>query len=88
MDEIQSEPDGFGTHKLICLKYRWLGQDVHRALQPVEMPDGSKTKNYINLHMENFNLRECGDLQDMVSHMESEGVGAMLTDGDEVPSFA
>ena len=57
MDEIQSEPENFGTHKLICLKYRWLGKDVHRALQPVEMPDGSKRKNYINLHMENFSTR-------------------------------
>ena len=87
MDEIQEEPDGFGTHKFISLKYRWLGKDVHRALQPVEMPDGSKKKNYINLHMENFNLRECGDLQDMVEHMDSGGVDAILTARDDVPNL-
>ncbi len=87
MDEIQSEPDDFGTHKLICLKYRWLGKDVHRALQPVEMPDGSKRKNYINLHMENFGINEKGDLQDMVDHMDSEGVGALAGHGEEIPNL-
>ena len=87
MDEIQDEPDNFGTHKLICLKYRWLGKDVHRALQPVEMPDGSKKKNYINLHMENFSIQEKGDLQDMVDHMDSEGVGAIMGGTDEIPNL-
>jgi hypothetical protein len=51
------------------------------------MPDGSKKKNYINLHMENFNLRECGDLQDMVEHMDSGGVDAILTARDDVPNL-
>lgn len=87
MDEIQSEPEGFGTHKFISLKYRWLGQDVHRALQPIEMPDGSKKKNYINLHMENFNIEERGDLQDMVEHMDSEGVGLLEGMADEIPNI-
>ncbi len=87
MDEIQSEPEGFGTHKLICLKYRWLGKDVHRALQPVEMPDGSKRKNYINLHMENFALEERGDLQDLVDHMDSEGVEAAQGFMEELPNI-
>jgi hypothetical protein len=87
MDEIQSEPDDFGTHKLICLKYRWLGKDVHRALQPVEMPDGSKRKNYINLHMENFSINEKGDLQDMVDHMDAEGVGPLMANGQEIPNL-
>ncbi len=87
MDEIQDEPEGFGTHKLICLKYRWLGKDVHRALQPIEMPDGSKRKNYINLKLENFAIEERGDLQDMVSHMDSDGVGVVIERGDEVPDI-
>lgn len=87
MDEIQNEPEGFGTHKLICLKYRWLGKDVHRALQPIEMPDGSKRKNYINLHMENFALEERGDLQDLVSHMSSEGVGAAEQFMEDLPNI-
>lgn len=87
MDEIQSEPEGFGTHKLLCLKYRWLGEDVHRAIQPVEMPDGSKKKNYINLHMENFSIEERGDLHDLVDSMNSEGVEAAQGFFDEVPNI-
>ena len=87
MDEIQAEPEGFGTHKLICLKYRWLGENVHRAIQPVEMPDGSKRKNYINLHMENFNIDEKGDLNDLVEHLNSEGVEAITDFLDEAPTL-
>jgi len=87
MDEIQAEPEGFGTHKLICLKYRWLGENVHRAIQPVEMPDGSKRKNYINLHMENFNIDEKGDLNDLVEHLNSEGVEAITGFLDEAPTL-
>ena len=51
------------------------------------MPDGTKRKNYINLSMNNFNISECGDLQDMVNHMDSEGVGALLANGDEIPDL-
>jgi replicative DNA helicase len=87
MDEIQNEPEGFGTHKFICLKYRWLGKDVHRALQPIEMPDGSKRKNYINLHMENFSIEERGDLEDLVGHLNSEGVGAAEQFMEDLPNI-
>ena len=87
MDEIQNEPEGFGTHKLICLKYRWLGKDVHRALQPIEMPDGSKRKNYINLHVENFSIEERGDLEDLVGHLNSEGVGAAEQFMEDLPNI-
>ena len=87
MDEIQSEPEDFGTHKLISLKYRWLGRDVHRALQPVEMPDGTKRNNYVNLHMENFGIEEKGDLQDLVDNLNSEGVGAVEDFLDELPNI-
>ena len=87
MDEIQTEPEGFGTHKLICLKYRWLGKDIHRAVQPVEMEDGSKRKNYINLHMENFNISERGDLQDMVDFINGESVTPNQDGMDEVPDL-
>ena len=69
------------------IKYRWLGKDVHRALQPIEMPDGGKRKNYINLNLENFAIEERGDLQDMVSHMDSDGVGVVVERGDEVPDI-
>ena len=69
MDELQNEPVDSGTHRLICVKHRHLGPDVYRALSPVEMPDGSKKKNYINLEIENFNLQDKGDLKDMADRM-------------------
>ncbi|MAG59506.1 hypothetical protein CMO96_01825 [Candidatus Woesebacteria bacterium] len=74
LDEIQNEPTGFGTHKLICFKHRHLGPEVYRALQPIELPDGSKRQNYINLDIENFMITEKGDLQDMTDHMLLEDV--------------
>ena len=69
MDELQNEPVDCGTHRLICVKHRHLGPDVYRALSPVEMPDGSKKKNYINMQIENFNLTDKGDLKDMADKM-------------------
>jgi replicative DNA helicase len=69
MDELQNEPTDSGTHRLICVKHRHLGPDVYRALSPVEMPDGSKKKNYINMDIENFNLTDKGDLRDMADKM-------------------
>lgn len=66
MDELAEERELFGTHKLTCLKYRHLGQNVHRAVTPVRMPNGDLKRNYLNLKFENFNITEVGDLQDMV----------------------
>ena len=81
LDEIEEEPEGFGTHKLICFKHRHLGPDVYRALQPVEMPDGSSKQNYINLDIQNFNIEEKGDLKDMVENMVLEDIG-LINEGD------
>lgn len=66
LDEITEENDLFGTHRLTCFKYRHLGEDIHRALSPIRMPDGDLRKNYINLKFDNFNIEELGDLKDMV----------------------
>jgi replicative DNA helicase len=82
LDEIEEEPEGFGTHKLICFKHRHLGPDVYRALQPVEMPDGSSKQNYLNLNIENFNIEEKGDLKDMVESMVLEDIG-LINEGEE-----
>lgn len=65
LDELADE-EGFGTHKLLCFKYRHLGENVHRALQPVRLPEGELKKNYINLDFKNFNVKELGDLKDFV----------------------
>jgi hypothetical protein len=37
--------------------------------------------------MENFNIEERGDLQDCVSHMESEGVEAVQGFMEELPNI-
>ena len=65
LDEL-AEQEGFGTHRLTCFKYRHLGENVHRAIQPVRLPNGDLKRNFINLNFENFNIIEVGDLQDMV----------------------
>jgi replicative DNA helicase len=65
MDEL-AEEEGYGTHKLTCFKYRHLGENVHRALQPVRLATGDLKRNFINLNFENFMITEIGDLQDMV----------------------
>ena len=67
LDELDAEGD-FGTHKLTCLKYRHLGENVHRATQPVRMEDGSLKRNCIHLKIDNFDVSEKGDHQDMIDH--------------------
>ena len=66
LDELAVE-EGFGTHRLTCFKYRHLGSDIHRAIQPVRMPNGDLKRNFINLNFDNFDISEVGDLQDMVN---------------------
>ena len=73
LDEIAQEPE-CGTHKLTCFKHRHLGENVHRAIQPVRMPTGELKRNYINLNFENFNITEVGDLQDMVDSQVDVGL--------------
>jgi hypothetical protein len=81
-EEIQAEGATFGTHVLSCFKHRHLGRNVHRALNLVELEDGSKRRNHINLDMANFSIREVGDLQDQVSDL---GLNAIPEeDGEEM----
>ena len=65
LDEL-AEEDGLGTHRLTCFKYRHLGENIHRAIQPVRLPNGDLKRNFINLNFDNFNISEVGDLQDAV----------------------
>ena len=68
-EEVQAEGAQFGTHVLSCFKHRHLGKNIPRALNLVELEDGSKRKNHINLDFSNFSIREVGDLQDQVDGM-------------------
>jgi len=65
MDEMQDEGEDFGTHKLICLAARHLGEDVHGHLEPVKVGDKLK-QNFVNLEFKNFQIEEKGDLRDIV----------------------
>jgi len=85
-DEIHEDGDRFGTHKLVNLKARHLGKEALRAINPVEMPDGSNRKNFINLNIENFRVEERGDLQDVVNSINNVDVN--LQEGelsDDIP---
>jgi replicative DNA helicase len=72
-EEIASHAN-FGTHKLVSLKNRDLGQNPQRALQPVRMLDGSLRRNFINLDFNNFNITERGDLVDLVEHLRVQDI--------------
>jgi len=74
MEEIQAENGKFGTHKLINLAARHLGEDFMSHIEPVTMPDGTKKDNYINLDFNNFSITEKGDLRDYVRHLSNNDV--------------
>lgn len=74
-----------GTHKLINLKSRHLGKNPLRAINDVEMLDGSKQRNYINLEFRNFAVKEKGDLQDIVDAQSGANVNVVTNNGEEVP---
>jgi replicative DNA helicase len=87
-EEIHSEGDRFGSHKFINLKARHLGKDPLRAINPVEMPDGSNKPNFINLQFENFNITEKGDLHDIVRSMNNNDVDLEEDEPDNsIPSI-
>lgn len=75
-DELENEPEEFGSHRLTCLKHRDLGKDVVRALSLVEMPDGTKVRNSINLDIVNFNIIDKGDMKDLSDSMNIEDINS------------
>ena len=66
IEEMQEEGESFGTHKLIPTVARHLGEDPFGHLNAVEMEDGEKRDNFINLKIDNFNVEDRGDLRDIV----------------------
>lgn len=82
-DEIHEEGERFGTHKLVNLKARHLGREALRAINPVQMPDGSNRANFINLNIENFRVTERGDLQDIVDSMNNIDVNVETNEEDD-----
>jgi hypothetical protein len=77
-DEIALDGDRFGTHKLIPLKTRFQGRDAagHQDLirrRVVESVNGRESdserlvNNFLNFRVENFNVKEEGTLQDIIT---------------------
>lgn len=88
IDELVDEGEEFGTHKLIFLAARHLGEDPFGHLNPVEMPDGSLKDNFINLRFDSFNVEDCGDLRDIVRAKNGDDVIPVVgndDDDDELP---
>jgi replicative DNA helicase len=71
-NEEMLESSNFGTHKLVCFKHRHLGSEYIRALQPVRLEDGSLVRNSLFLNFDNFNITECGDMQDFVDSQAAQ----------------
>lgn len=87
-DEIELEGERFGTHKLINVKSRHLGNDIAGAVEPVRINDTLR-KNSINLDFNNFNITERGDLRDVANMLN--GDHELDTEGsneDIVPNFS
>jgi hypothetical protein len=65
-----------------------MGKSALRGINPVRMPDGTNKNNYINLKIENFNIKEVGDLQDYVDSVNNEDVGVVENDvSDDIPNL-
>lgn len=83
VDELVDEGPEFGTHKLIFLAARHLGEDPFGHLNPVQMDDGSLRDNFINLNFDSFNVEDCGDLRDIVKAKMGDDVQPREDDVDD-----
>ena len=86
-EELMTEGSRFGTHKLISLKARHLGNDPMRAINPVVMPDGTQKNNFINLEFNNFKITEKGDLVDLVRAMGNDSLNIEEEPFEGIPSI-
>lgn len=85
-DEVESEGERFGTHKLINVKARHLGSDIAGAVEPVSIGDTLR-KNAINLNFNNFNITERGDLRDIARVLNGEEELQQNEHQEEIPDF-
>lgn len=71
-DEILDENKKFGAFKMLCYKSRHLGKDRDLELNPVQFPDNTMRKFYINFDIDNFNVREAGSAIDVSAYLENQ----------------
>lgn len=65
-NELESENQKYGTHVLKSIVNRHLGKDVARALAKVPFENSFKD-NYLNFSINNFAVKEVGDLRAQVN---------------------
>jgi hypothetical protein len=65
-----------------------LGADVAGAVELVRLQDGTLKKNFINLQFENFDIKERGDLRDIVNSIDTgQTTLERNREQDDVPNF-
>jgi hypothetical protein len=65
-----------------------LGADVAGAVELVRLQDGTLKKNFINLQFENFDIKERGDLRDIVNSIDTgQTTLERNREEDDVPNF-
>ena len=71
IDELQNDSVYCGRHIMKIEKARNHGADTARLLNEVEMPDGTRKKNYVNFEFDNFKIIDKGDLVDLVNQIST-----------------
>lgn len=84
IEEIVDEGECFGTHKMIPTVARHLGEDPFAHLNPIETEEGPKD-NFINISIENFNVKDRGDLRSIVKNREGSDLDAETNSNQELP---
>jgi hypothetical protein len=82
-EEIASEGQEYGTHKLIPLATRFQGRDAQGHHDLVRVAEGNRYKyvpNFINYNIENFRVTEHGTLQDVI---DNQALQATLGDQEQ-----
>ena len=73
-EELVWENQKFGNCKLIPVKFRHLGKDWKRVIEPVRIGDGSLVNNFIHMNSESFVFTEKGDLHSTIDQIENNQV--------------
>ena len=70
-EEVATDGQEFGTHKLIPLKTRFQGKDAagHQDIMRRTFGDGTQrfVNNFLNYEVDNFNVSESGSLRDIIA---------------------
>ena len=82
VDELQWDPEYCGRHLMKIEKGRSFGADFARAINKVEMPDGSLKQNHINFDFDNFKIIDKGDLVDQVNRFNELNPSEGTQDGE------